>query len=204
MSKENSNSAKKSPVDVTVNKAMEGDQDAFGQLYSEMSGTLKAMLFVEWGQKLTKLEARSDIAQDCFTKAWKNRSQLKDRSRKGFQNWLIAIAQRHLCDRGRILSRPTNNCLALDGDTGNEFQVPEPEKSTGVQRRVERLWNALNRIDDPKLREAVRLNKLEKWPVKKIAERMDTTTSTVYGYLRRGKTQLRRILLGEEGSQNES
>ncbi len=188
------------PVDSLVNAAIEGDRQAFERLYFLMEGTLKAMLYREWNGRLVGLEGRSDIAQDCLARAWEKRSQLRDRSLRGFQSWVLGIVRNHIRDRAHAWKTHLEVCVRINGGSNDAMQIPQKEESLGVQAKVERVWKALNCLENEKQREAVRLNKLEQWTACQIAAHMGISKSAVFGLLKRGKLELKRLLENERVS----
>ena len=70
---------------------------------------------------------------------------------------------------------------------------PTPSRELVLRERLTRLVQALDQLP-PEQREAVELRHLEQLTVKQASERMNRSEQSVAGLLRRGLSQLRKLL----------
>ena len=122
-----------------------------------------------------------DVVQDCFTSAWKNRTQL--RQPELARAWLFQIMRRH------ALRHLAPGPQSLDDDE-NYRDIPAPD--TGLNDHLD-VVKALTRIA-PIHREVLVLFYFDDMPTAQMAEALDIAPGTVLSRLARARAALKMAL----------
>lgn len=146
----------------------------------------------------------SDVVQITCMEAYKSFENFRGSTRREFASWLRTILKRNIWHmRQRHLSKKrdirreglhdADRCRALFGllPCGNAHPGSPLPKD-----RSSRIDSALERIPE-KFAIALRLRYGDEMKLREIAEQMNTTVSTVAGYLRRGLQALDEQLAAE-------
>lgn len=188
--------------DEMVRAALQGDENAFRQLYNLMYGTLGAVVFRTLDRRTLMKTAASDLIQDAFVKVWERKDELREQIRNqsliAFQKWLITTVKNQACDTYGYWRREIRDVdREQQVDQGSDGVLPlcDEEPSSTPERRIEAVWDALNQLL-PAQREAIRLQKFEGYSRADIATHLNRSEKSVQGLLKRGKCHLANILRG--------
>jgi RNA polymerase sigma factor (sigma-70 family) len=122
-----------------------------------------------------------DVVQDCFTSAWKHRSQL--RQPELARPWLFQIMRRS------ALRHMIPGPYSLDDD---EEAANTPAPACGIDDRLD-VVRALTRIA-PIHREVLVLYYFDDMPTAKMAEALEVAPGTVLSRLARARDALRAVM----------
>jgi RNA polymerase sigma factor (sigma-70 family) len=122
-----------------------------------------------------------DVVQDCFTSAWKHRSQL--RQPELARPWLFQIMRRS------ALRHMIPGPHSLDDD---EEAANKPAPACGIDDRLD-VVRALTRIA-PIHREVLVLYYFDDMPTAKMAEALEVAPGTVLSRLARARDALRAVM----------
>ncbi len=122
-----------------------------------------------------------DVVQDCFTSAWKHRSQLREPELA--RAWLFRIMRRHALRHLAPGLQPLDNDAEL-------AELPVP--SAGLDDQLD-VVRALTRIA-PIHREVLVLYYFDDMPTAQMAEALDIAPGTVLSRLARARDALKAVL----------
>jgi RNA polymerase sigma-70 factor (ECF subfamily) len=167
-----------------VERAIEGDQDAFAELVNTYQNAVYNLSYRMLGER-TEAE---DAAQEAFLRAYMN-LQRYDPARS-FKTWLLSIASNHCIDRLRrrrltwlSLDEPLPPNIILSSDE------PEPEEATIKDQRSQAIQTLLNELST-EYRAAVILRYWYDYSYTEIADILDTTESAIKSRLFRARQAL--------------
>lgn len=181
---------------VLVNRARQGDQDAFAQLVQANQNIIYSLALRMSGHP----EDAADLTQDAFLRAWRSLPSFQGDS--SFSTWLYRLAT-NICidflrhEKRRKTAMPVSS---LDEDDENcaPAQVPDhrfnPE--TEAQRKELRaaVGQAILQLSDEH-REILVLRELDGLSYGEIAALLDLEEGTVKSRIARARVSLRNILL---------
>ncbi len=159
-----------------VCKAQQGDQRAFGTLYSQYGRVIYSII--------------RHLTQETFIRAWRSLPRLQEP--KAFGGWLRMIALNLTRDWLRA-DRPTQ---PLDGENDEEMPRqwaddgagPADQLETSEQQR--QVTEAIQRLNEDQ-RLVIVMHHLEGKPVAEIGEDLGIPVGTVLSRLARGREALR-------------
>src|SRR5262249_11266958 len=136
---------------------------------------------------LRQREDAEDVAQEAFTKAYRNFRQLRDRDR--FRAWLVRMTWRLAINHTRSTTRwAARETLHADAST---------ERGTGgdvaARERAEQLWEAIDALPE-KLRVAIVLSGIEGHDVREVALLLGLPPGTVKSRLFLARQRLKELL----------
>ncbi|MFC1921040.1 RNA polymerase sigma factor [Chloroflexota bacterium] len=138
---ENTRSAEESKVehspDITglVRKAINGDTEAFGELYIAHVEQIYRYVFFHYRNKTFA----EDVTEEVFIKAWKAIGSCKGRE-NSFTAWLYRIARNHLIDEIRKLKRrPSLDTDIIEVYASHEGEIEEYLTQQELLAFIERL-----------------------------------------------------------------
>ena len=99
-----------------VERAVEGDFEAFGELYSIYLDRIYRYVFYQVKDKMTA----EDITEEVFIKAWKAIGSFKGKG-KVFSSWLYRIAHNHIIDNIRSKRKQ----LLIEIEIVDKASIPE-------------------------------------------------------------------------------
>jgi len=166
-----------SDEDETIRAAVEGDRDAFGELYVRYARMVHAILLA----RVPPGDAE-DLVQDVFMAAMRQLRGL--RTAAAFRGWLGAIARNRAID----YFRESRERVALDDVSASD--VPPAKESTQDAFLVMRVIRALPEA----YRETLIMRLVEGMTGPEIAERTGFTPESVRVNLCRGMKMLREKL----------
>jgi RNA polymerase sigma-70 factor (ECF subfamily) len=125
-------------VALLVQRAQEGDRDAFGRLVEQFQPTVRAIAL----RRLGNLSEALELTQEVFLHVLRRIHQLREPER--FAGWLRQVAVRMAINRAtRRLAPPTVETGVLEGAYE---QGDQPVDELISRERAERLWEALGRL----------------------------------------------------------
>ncbi|MPZ13567.1 MAG: sigma-70 family RNA polymerase sigma factor [Chloroflexi bacterium] len=173
-----------------VELAMEGDADAFADLYRDHNIRVYNLAV----RSTRNASDAEDICQEVWLKVHREIGRL--RCPEAFPAWLRQITTRVCIDaeRRRRPSAPAADMLEIAGGSGTEDAVSEREKG-----RI--IWQALGAIS-PRQSAALFLREVEGYDYRRIAEAIGTSISGVEALLFRARKALARSFELLEASQS--
>jgi RNA polymerase sigma-70 factor, ECF subfamily len=164
-------------------------------------------LFVDWVRDhgravrgflwaaLRRQDAVDELCQEVFCRAWQARSSYREQG--AARAYLLRIADRLVCDRGRRASGHVN--LDQDGWKLHEPVCAAADPSVAAVRAEENelLAATLDRLSPPQ-RRVLLLRYYGQFSFAEIAEMMDCPLNTVLSHCRRGLEALRALLVEKE------
>jgi RNA polymerase sigma-70 factor, ECF subfamily len=136
---------------------------------------------------LRQREDAEDVAQEAFTKAYKNFRQLRDRDR--FRAWLVRMTWRLALNRQRSDRRRLSREIIL-AEAAAEATT---EETLAVRERAQQLWSAIDALPE-KLRVVIVLAGIEGHDLREVALLLGLPQGTVKSRLFLGRQRLKEIL----------
>ncbi len=184
------------PDEVLVERAQQGDSEAFDILVTRYRGKIFAMIY-----HLVQNEADAwDLAQDAFVKAWRALPKFKGKS--AFYTWLYRISHNVVYDWLRkkanvVDKREFDETFVGDPTAENAPTVPKsidtPEEEAQRHDLRREIEEALGKLS-PEHRETILLREIEGLKYEEIAERMECSTGTVMSRLFYARKNLQELL----------
>lgn len=170
-----------------VDRAREGDADAFGQLYDRFQPEILRYLVI----RTRNPDVAEDLAQQVFLKAWRAIPRYQHRGAP-FRAWLYRMAHNQMVDYFRT-NRPTTDLegVELPEDSEAESRVLTAETNEVLRAALERL------SEDH--REVLVQRFLMERSAREIGDAMGRKEVTVRGLQMRALQALRRELESEGG-----
>jgi RNA polymerase sigma-70 factor (ECF subfamily) len=167
-----------------MERFVDGDEGAFGELYERVSPALHAKL----SRTARDPEQARDVVQSTFLKLFR----AKDKYERGaaVMPWISVIAKRTLIDEQRPLGA-RHEVLSRDG------QLPEvePMAAPGPDlHELLRLRQALAQLPES-YRDAIELTKVSGMTGSEAASALKTTSAAIKQRVHRGYELLRQLLL---------
>ncbi len=169
-----------------VERARQGDADAFGALFGRFRDQLMATIRSRTGEALATAVDPEDILQDTYVRALGSISRFEWRGEGSMVRWLQGIASHLILDAARRRTRKKH--LQIDRDP--ESDDPSPSRDARREERFERFERAFEDLK-PEYREVLHLARIEGLQIRDIAERMGKTVSSVNNLLLRATRQLK-------------
>ena len=171
-----------------IASALQGDQNAYADLYNLYAAGLYRLLY----SLLLNRQDAEDVTQEAFVYAFKNLGRY-DAKRASFKTWLYTIA----VSRSRNVHR-RQRPIALDITDMMRLKTPAPDSETpeahlAHQRAKEAIAGALVSLS-PRLREAVVLRYGHGLTYREIAEVMGCPQKTAESRVRLAHQRLRDVL----------
>ena len=159
-------------IEKLVMKAISGDVDAFGELYT--SHVTKIYRYVYY--RVYSRERAEDITQEVFLKAWKAIGSCKGKE-KTFSSWLYRIARNHLINTLRSMKRFASiekenfgdivepkmeveaeieeipKIIAIKTELLSRLKKSNIEKTTTIENLKERVKELRNKTNTSRLKE---------------------------------------------------
>src|SRR5690349_2845568 len=165
---------------ILVDRAVDQDADAFGELVRRHSPLMRAYV----SRIVGSLSAADDVVQDAFLVAWRQLPTLRDGS--AVRAWLMRIASREALLHVR--RRPSDATLD-DLDVAALALDTQPESRAIRNAQLQALSNALNDLPEAQ-RRCWLLREVAELSYGEIAEELDLPVSTVRGNLARARTSI--------------
>ncbi|MBN1420191.1 MAG: sigma-70 family RNA polymerase sigma factor [Planctomycetes bacterium] len=169
-----------------VERAREGDREAFGRLVERYQGRMEALVSARMGGLVRGTAEVADITQETFARALRSLETFRWRGEESFLRWLGGIAENLIAKAANREKR--HGLLRLEGDSAGSD--PSPSKVLRREERFRRLEQALEALP-PDYREVIRLARIEGLKHEEIAARMNRSHAAVRQLLIRALRQLR-------------
>lgn len=168
-----------------VDKAQNGDEKAFGELYDIFSNRLFAFIMVKTSHRPTA----EDLLQEVFIKIWKALPKYEKQDVQ-FSSWLYAIASNHIKDHYRAVSRrPQTNELLENIDKVTDEDLSKPIDNEFLKNDLEKVLEQL----PENYREVVQCRFLSDLTVSETAQVVGKTELAVRVIQTRALSKLRKI-----------
>ncbi len=165
-----------------------GDEQLFADWVCEHGKAVRGFLLA----MVRRPDVADDLSQEVFCRAWQARSRYREQGNA--RAYLLRIADRLVCDRGRGLKR----CVNLD-EQGWEQHHPRdpaagPSAALLMVEETGRLTAALDRLS-PAQRRVLLLRYFGQLSFADIATTTGLPLSTTLSHCRRGLETLRKLLV---------
>jgi len=171
---------------VLVERAREGDREAFGRLVERYQERLEALVSARMGRLVRGALEVADIAQETFARALRSIESFRWQGDESFLRWLGGIAENLIAKAANREKR--HGLLRLEQDAA--ASDPSPSKAMRRDERFRRLEEALAELP-PDYREVIRLARIEGLKHEEIAARMNRSHAAVRQLVIRALRQLR-------------
>jgi RNA polymerase sigma-70 factor (ECF subfamily) len=180
-----------------VDRAKDGDADAFGALHDRYYGRIYRLAYLKTGNA----EEAQDVASETFCRALQHLPRYQFRRTDSLYPWLHRIASNLMVDASR--ARPAGGVISLDAALGEElgsYLEQLPDAGATAQEVVERkevqalVREAIRRLPTDQS-DAVCYRFLADMSIKEIARALDRSEGAVKSLLHRALVSLRRDLL---------
>ena len=157
-----------------INRAQNGDVDAFELIYNEHSGRVYALCLRLMGGEQT---AATELMQDVFVRAWKNLGKFRGES--AFSSWLHRLAVNAMLENARSDKRRVARVLPMEDTSQIGAFAPgdSPELRIDLERAIARLPEGA--------RPAFVLHDIEGFQHQEIAAQLGIAVGTVKAQLHR-------------------
>ena len=173
-----------------VNKAIKGDQAAFGKLMSRYKESVYYMVL----KMVHNRDDAEDLTMVAFSKAFNNLSNYS--ADYAFSTWLFRIATNNCIDfirKKKLLT--TSIYQAPDTESGESAQISvkdksmTPEESIIKDQRAVKIREVILELS-PKYRELIELRYFDELSYEEISAKLDLPLGTVKAQLFRAKEML--------------
>lgn len=189
----NPNLSDKARYDILlVDKAREGDQQA----YAELMGRYRDAIYFMLLKMVNNSSDAEDLTIEAFGKAFKNIDQYTPNF--AFSTWLFKIATNNCIDfiRKKRASTISIDQSAEDQDTASvviQSDSPDPEETMINSQKIKLLREVVNKLK-PRYRSLVELRYFREFSYEEISEELDLPIGTVKAQLFRARELLFNIL----------
>ncbi|MBN1420629.1 MAG: sigma-70 family RNA polymerase sigma factor [Planctomycetes bacterium] len=169
-----------------IERAQGGDQEAFRELMSVHREDLEAVIRARLGPRLRGRIQVDDVLQETSLRAFRGLSSFRAQDAGSFVRWLVRIAINVIREAARRERRHV--IVPLTGDVPGSGV----SQSTAMRRneRFDRLQGTLNALG-PEFRQVILLARIERLPIKVVAERMGRSPGAVTQLLWRAMQKLK-------------
>lgn len=177
-----------------IQKAKNGDQDAFGQLVLAHQNKVYTICV----HMVTDREEAADLAQEAFLKAWRSLSTFQGES--SFATWMHRLTTNVCLDYLRKQSRRQNISTAVSLDDEDSGWTEPADHSQDPQQHLEReerkraLSRALAELPEHH-RQTLIMREVSGMSYQEIADALNTDLGTIKSRIARARERLRKILL---------
>ncbi|MEU9333686.1 sigma-70 family RNA polymerase sigma factor [Streptomyces sp. NPDC048290] len=176
-------------ADPLLLKVADGDQRAFEELYTLVSGPVFGLV-----RRVVRDAAQAEeVAQEVLLELWRTAARF-DPARGSALSWILTVAHRRAVDRVRSAraagEREQREALRTAGPA---FDQVAEEVEAGLERELVR--HCLDRLTDLQ-RQSVTLAYYDGYTYREVAERLSLPLGTVKTRMRDGLTRLRHCLRG--------
>jgi RNA polymerase sigma-70 factor (ECF subfamily) len=176
------NNLSDAPDEVLVERARDGDQDAFGILFLRYQEEIYRCLM----QIVRNDDIVKDLWQETCVKAWRHIGKLNELSQ--FKAWLISIA-RHLAISW-LRRNPVGRTVSLEKDGS----LPDPiDKDADPQAMIEREYVRHVLAEMKPVLRAILILSATGYSPAEIAHQRGYTEGTVIAYRARARRQFRQL-----------
>lgn len=169
-------------VAALVQRAQDGDREAFGLLVEQFQPTVQAIALRRLGNVCEAME----LTQEVFLHVLRRIDQLREPER--FAGWLRQVAVRMAINRAtRRVPPATVEAGVLEAASG---QGDEPVEALIARERAERLWTAMGRLK-PLDREVLTAFYIRGLSLLEMADELDVPLGTIKRRLHTARKRLR-------------
>ncbi|MBI9016431.1 MAG: sigma-70 family RNA polymerase sigma factor [Phycisphaerae bacterium] len=168
-----------------VKKVLQGDQNAFGQLYDKYARLVRAICYDTTGD----VTQAQDLGQEVFLRAYNKLEVLQDHDR--FSPWLVSMA-RNVCREFRR-SKFRDKHVLMGFDTPEETTEYETVSQHDISDEVH---DAMMQLDEDE-RMALHVYYLQGNDPKKAQEILGISRSSFYRLLEKARENLHKLLTEE-------
>ncbi len=124
-----------------IQKAMEGEASAFGDLYDHYQPKLYRFIYL----KVSHREEAEDLTHQVFLKAWRSIPQFKDQGLP-LSSWLYRIARNHVID----FYRTRKSTFSIDETPEGVLEDEDSFSDLDVEKKMqlEKVMRALKELSD--------------------------------------------------------
>ena len=171
-----------------VLRTLNGDKQAYGELYDRYAGLVRAICH----DSESDMTRAADLAQEVFFRAYEKLSHLRDPARFGY--WLISIARNTCRDyrRGRVRDRHVLVGL-------NPPELQNPEREWIEDERLMMLHEAFQVLTE-KERLALRSYYLEEEDAEKARKIVGVSRSGFYRLLNKARNRIEEYFKHHQGN----
>ena len=172
-------------IENLVIRAINGDVDSFGELYTYHVTKIYRYVYYNVHNK----EHAEDITQEVFLKAWKTIGSCKGKE-KTFSSWLYKIAHNLIIDKLRKSQKQVSH----------EAELPEDIRDTSDRMEITLEQKDLLKVIDvlsPNQRQVILMKFIEDMDNREIAETMGKSTGAIRILQMRALETLRKTLGSE-------
>jgi RNA polymerase sigma-70 factor (ECF subfamily) len=167
------------PDRVLVERAIDGDSDAFREVVRRYAGTMRAYV----SRVVGSVSEADDVVQNALITAWRQLGSLRDPD--AVKSWLMRIASREAF--AYIRKRPTD--ASLTGYDAPHSESSQPEQIAIRNAQLAELSRVLGRLPEEQ-RRCWLLRQVGDLSYAEIAEEMGISPSTVRGLLVRARSSI--------------
>ena len=178
-----------------VERAVEGDAEAFGRLYEQYLDPLYRYIYFRVGSAATA----EDLTEEVFVRAWEALPDYTLPEEGSISAWLYRIAHNLVVDEYRQWSRHEEVEPLLQVEPG----PPSVEEQAGLRRATERLAQAVARLD-PLEQNVIILRFVEGLSHREVGEIVDKSEGACRVIQHRALAALRALLTHPELSPGQS
>lgn len=189
----NPNLSEKAQQDLQlVQRAREGDQQAFAELLGKYRDAIYFMLL----KMVNNPSDAEDLTIEAFGKAFKNLKQYTPNY--AFSTWLFKIATNNCIDfirkkRAATISLDQANSDSESAPVTIASDTPDPEANLINNQKIKLLREVVNKLK-PRYRTLVELRYFKEYSYEEISEELDLPIGTVKAQLFRARELLFNIL----------
>ncbi|MFZ1936190.1 MAG: RNA polymerase sigma factor [Thermoguttaceae bacterium] len=167
------------------------DEHRFADWVREHGRAVRGFLLAS----VRRTDVADELSQEVFCRAWQARGDYREQG--AARAYLLRIADRLVCDRGRRNGTPVN--LDHDGWQRHEPVCAAADPSAAAMRAEEngQLAAALDRLSPPQ-RRVLLLRYYGQFTFAEIAEMIDCPLGTTLSHGRRGLEALRALLVEKQ------
>ena len=152
---------------VLVARAQEGDRAAFDELVDRYRARVASLLRARLGGYLRTRVDVEDLLQEVFLRAFSCLTQFRWSEDEALFRWLSTIAGNVVHEIARIEKRE----LLLPSDENLDTREVSPTRAFARHDRFDRLRTALDGLK-PEYREVILLARIQRLPIKDVADRI--------------------------------
>lgn len=179
-----------------VQRCLRGDARAWEALVQTYVSKIYNMAY----RYTRRLDVAEELAQEVFLKIYQNLSSFRPES-GSFRNWIMRVARNLIIDHYRATrwDKQVAGSEELEVlDFERPSHQPDPFENVEQKQRAEYLMKALEQLT-PELKEAVLLRDIEELSYQEIAETLAIPEGTVKSRINRGRIELAKVLLKDQG-----
>lgn len=173
-----------------INRAIQGDAKAFGELYKEYVDAIYRYVYFRVG---TEVEAE-DLTDEVFVRAWEALPEFRPSASYSFSAWLYRIAHNLVVDSYRRRSPVTFSRDELDK---NRTRLPSVEEVAQTRHEAANLVKAVQHLNDLE-QDVIVLRFVEGLSHREVAQVIGKSESASRVIQHRALASLRKILVRQE------